>query len=242
MASIAGIQQSLASTSNQFAKGWTTVAEKLETTYESISAKQAEQEARIDLFESQIKELHGLLGNIKRAKPLPPAASDFNFDRDVDQCILILRSKLSCTRASVRAAIGGWLQRAQIAEGDVDWEGDETGNKHVMRIRGARMYAARKDQQAIENQAQVKRELGLKYIRRELELHYPSLKYYSDKLIGEVSTQWKPLVRVEPLPGDVLPRFEFALENLRAFSIDKETILSGVKANYRQQSDAQWSV
>ncbi|CAK0862727.1 unnamed protein product, partial [Prorocentrum cordatum] len=269
---IAGVQSSLSSLATQFAKGWTSVEAKLESKIDSLADTQAEQEARIDHLEQEIKNLHQLLGNIKREKPIPPVATSSSFDRDVDACILILRTKLSSTRAAIKSSISAWLQRAQLDEGDVEWEGDETSNRHVLRVKGARLYAARKVQQAIgalrlpnnswerfkvaavscedqelfispdKNQAQVKRELGIKHVRRELELHYPSLKFFSDKTKGEVSTQWKPLVRVEPLPGDALPRFEFAMENLRAFSIDKDTILSGVKANYRQQSDTQWSI
>eukprot|EP00959_Pyramimonas_sp_CCMP1952_P288245 6027282-Pyramimonas_sp.AAC.1 len=57
-----------------------------------------------------------------------------------------------------------------------------------------------------KNVAQVKRELGLKRVRRELELHYGHLRFYSDKDKGEISCQWEPLVHVEPQAGEAPPK------------------------------------
>eukprot|EP00959_Pyramimonas_sp_CCMP1952_P099373 2077483-Pyramimonas_sp.AAC.1 len=47
-----------------------------------------------------------------------------------------------------------------------------------------------------KNPATIKRELGLKVVRRELAVLAPQLKFFSDKESGEISSGWEPLIKL----------------------------------------------
>lgn len=153
-------------------------------------------------------------------------------NRDADPTILLLRCKLSAATGAVQDALGDGFARANLDATEYDIECVPVSNKSVLRVKGAPPYAARKVQQAVgtdasttiagndsallspngdmqelflaidENASQIRREFGFKCVRRELELHYNHLRFYSDKEKGEVSCQWRLLVHMEPSVGE----------------------------------------
>ncbi|CAK0888071.1 unnamed protein product, partial [Prorocentrum cordatum] len=266
LAALANVQNSVATLTNTFTSSWNDIDKRTEARLNGVECRQSAQEARIDVLEGQIRSLTETLGDIKAARPAPAAAPGFN--RNTDPTILLLRTKLSCAKAGVLAALSDWLGRAQLNESDFSVEGEPVSNRYILRINGSVPYASRKVQQALgalrrhdqtwerfqcqapdnstqeifisgdKNVAQVKGELGLKRVRRELELHYGHLRFYSDKDKGEISCQWKPLVHVEPQAGEAPPKLSFCLANLNALGIDKTKILDGVMAGFKSASEA----
>ena len=79
-------------------------------------------------------------------------------------------------------------------------------------------------------------------MRKELELRHPDFKFYPDKENGEVSCQWKPLVKVEPAQGGEPPKLALALANLHLFKIDKGAVVDAVRSFYGKASATEWSV
>ena len=59
--------------------------------------------------------------------------------------------------------------------------------------------------------------------RRRCKLAHtaPTLKYFCDKDKGDISSSWKPLVSVEPNPGDNAPTVHYCIANLADIGIQK---------------------
>eukprot|EP00959_Pyramimonas_sp_CCMP1952_P452908 9467367-Pyramimonas_sp.AAC.1 len=55
---------------------------------------------------------------------------------------------------------------------------------------------------------------------------YPNVKVYGDKTKGELSHMWKPLVRVDPRPGEEAPVISFARANCEAAGVDVDFLRS----------------
>eukprot|EP00959_Pyramimonas_sp_CCMP1952_P474569 9503700-Pyramimonas_sp.AAC.1 len=88
----------MATFSNTFTTSWDDIEKRLEVIINSVETRQSTQEARLDVFEGQIRSLQGALGDITSARPIPPAAAP-GFNRNTDPTILLVRTKLSCAKA-----------------------------------------------------------------------------------------------------------------------------------------------
>ncbi|CAK0827585.1 unnamed protein product, partial [Prorocentrum cordatum] len=59
---------------------------------------------------------------------------------------------------------------------------------------------------------------------------------------GDISCQWKQLVRVDPQQGDAPLVLSFVMANVREFNLDKQGIVAGVKAPRTGSVKAEWSL
>ncbi|CAK0868678.1 unnamed protein product, partial [Prorocentrum cordatum] len=125
----------------------------------------------------------------------------------------------------VERAVAPWFQLAQIEKDDNFLSAGPGGERFTFRIKGNAAYAARKVSQAIgalrkpsgdwekfivsdvqsqsaelfistdKSPAMVKKELGLKQLRKAFEAEAAVFSYFSDKQKGEISANWKPLAK-----------------------------------------------
>eukprot|EP00959_Pyramimonas_sp_CCMP1952_P189715 3968716-Pyramimonas_sp.AAC.1 len=93
-----------------------------------------------------------------------------------------------------------------------------------------------------KNPAMVKKELGLKQLRKAFQEVDGNLRLFSDKAKGELSANWKPLVRFTPKPGDEEPILEWCMPNMLALGLDKDLVLQRFHASGHVAAPPQWSL
>ncbi|CAK0850244.1 unnamed protein product, partial [Prorocentrum cordatum] len=155
----------------------------------------------------------------------------------------------------VKSVVGPILEKNNMQLSEIVIESDPAAKRFVVRVSGSAPYASRKINQILssfkiavaqwerfcandvngtraqvhistdKSPSQVQRDILTKKIKTTLVNLYPDHHYHINKHLGEVSTQWKPLVRVTPRAGvGSKPIFEFAEANLAFFGIDRETV------------------
>eukprot|EP00959_Pyramimonas_sp_CCMP1952_P464341 9486425-Pyramimonas_sp.AAC.1 len=169
-------------------------------------------------------------------------------------------------------SLRSWISRNNLEDSETTLEGDAAAERFTMRVGGSRGYAERKvlqlmgslrkqdgtyerfacaDATGEEHEvfvstdkppAMVRRELGLKKIKNVVAQIKPGLKLFSDTIKGEISCQWKPLVRLVPQPGDTPPQLSFANANLESFGIAVPDLRRQLLAAFVQENAVQWSV
>eukprot|EP00959_Pyramimonas_sp_CCMP1952_P448027 9381524-Pyramimonas_sp.AAC.1 len=62
----------------------------------------------------------------------------------------------------------------------------------------------------------VKRELAVRAARNVLQDEFPNEKFFVDRDLGEVSCNWRPLIRVAPTSATEAPIIQWSTANLAA--------------------------
>ncbi|CAK0797946.1 unnamed protein product, partial [Prorocentrum cordatum] len=90
-----------------------------------------------------------------------------------------------------------------------------------------------------KNPFQIQREIGLKLLRAAIEQEYTGRRFYSDKVKGELSLNWKVFVRITPVPGvGEPPNIEWARNHIDALGLDRAK-LSEIAARVFAREEAQ---
>eukprot|EP00959_Pyramimonas_sp_CCMP1952_P380153 7964111-Pyramimonas_sp.AAC.1 len=154
------------------------------------------------------------------------------------------------------------FNKVNIGADDYTIEGGPTSKRYNFRFKGSAAYASRKVSQALgalkkddgdwmrfstlditnkrvevflsgdKNACQTKRELACKQIRRILERSHGDLRFFTDTQKGEISSQWKALVKVTFQHGDAVPCVEYSTANLQHLGIDKDALVAATNAEF----------
>eukprot|EP00959_Pyramimonas_sp_CCMP1952_P413456 8663817-Pyramimonas_sp.AAC.1 len=87
----------------------------------------------------------------------------------------------------------------------------------------------------------VRQEITLKQIRVRLAGLYPQARFFTDKALGSISSQWKQLIRVNVQSPPASATIEFCSANLAHLNFNEQAIrdaLVGVGA--REDENMQW--
>ncbi|CAK0838131.1 unnamed protein product [Prorocentrum cordatum] len=218
------------------------------------------QGSRLDRVEAEIRDLRAAM-DLDRASPPAPKVVDQSFNRPVDPSIIIIRCKLQTAMARVEASLDQWLAAGIVNGSDCQLKGDPTGTKFTLQVLGAPSYAARKVQQRLgnmrmenggfrrfepqsvtnengpifvgpgKNSVMVKKEIAPKTMVQILRHHHSSKRFYKDADAGEVSCNWRPLLKVTPISAtSPPPPIQRSPANLTAESICRNAIEGSIAA------------
>ncbi|CAK0838978.1 unnamed protein product, partial [Prorocentrum cordatum] len=217
--------------------------------------RQRSTEQKMQALQEKVERLEAILGIMQNEVPPTPTEENTSFDRKVEPCVLICRSKNIISRDElVKSVVGPTLEKNNMQLSEIVIESDPAAKRFVVRVSGSAPYASRLINQILgsfkiaaaqweiffandvngtraevyistdKSPCQVQREILTQKNKTTLVNLYPDHHFHINKQLGEVSTQWEPLVRVPPRAGvRSKPIFEFDEANLAFFGIDRET-------------------
>ncbi|CAK0875624.1 unnamed protein product, partial [Prorocentrum cordatum] len=228
---IAGIQSSVAALANTVNTSCSTLSRQVESRLASAEDKQKKTDTRVDQMERKIHELQAILG--------------------------VMQTKTNTPKQNILPALRNWLLRASLSPDDIQLETEPVARRFQIRVKGSAQYAARKVAMALsalrtgpqswerfhtndidgvpvdihvsadKSACQVKKELLLRQIRREVEHIHGEHRVFANKERGELSAQWKP-IRVEPVQNDRL-KIEWAMDHVTSLGIDRQRIEAAIE-------------
>ena len=218
---------------------------------------------------AELQRLVGVLRTEEPAQP--NIADRSAFDRKPDGALLVARTRTLCTMDAYKAVINPILEQNNLAAGEYEYEGSPASSRIQIRIKGAAGYASRRVAQIIGSQrlsdrqwarhtvedttgtntdlfldsdkspCQIKREQLVKAIRKACSEAYPTKKFFADRTKGTVSVGWKPIIMVNPNPGDAQPSVKWCEQNLVSERIDRNSVATGIAHLVDGPEPVQWS-
>ncbi|CAK0871117.1 unnamed protein product [Prorocentrum cordatum] len=204
------------------------------------------------------------------APPTPSITQSASFDRPPVSATIVARTRTNTAKQNILPALRNWLLRATLSPEDIQLEAEPVARRFQIRIKGSAQYAARKVAMALsvlrtgpqswerfhtndidgvpveihvsadKSACQVKKELLLKQIRREVEQIHGEHRVFANKERGELSAQWKPILRVEPVQND-RPNIEWAMDHVMSLGIDRQRIEAAIEPFLQGPAPVLWS-
>ncbi|CAK0855884.1 unnamed protein product, partial [Prorocentrum cordatum] len=220
---------------------------------ERTQREQEDEMARMSARITRLEEILGIMQKEVPQAVVDPSSNEFDRQPDPAILVIRCKSYSTKESVAV-SVVKPIIEKNNIPHSEVQFEGDPAGKRFVLRIKGSPAYAARRVGQIIgsfkisaqewrrfsamdsqntpsevfvsvdKSQAQVKREIVAKQLKRVLSELYPQHHFHIDKAKGEVSLQWKPLLRGVPAQGNEVPTIEYADVNLQHFNLSRTDI------------------
>ncbi|CAK0826778.1 unnamed protein product [Prorocentrum cordatum] len=228
MDSLGKLQASMDDIAKQVHKSCTDLSKQVERRLADVERHQQQTDSTVQKLSDKIERLEQILGLMRSEYP-PVRVEDSSFDRDPDPTVLVLRAKAMLPKANVdKDAVQPILERNNLSPTDVKLEGDPAGRRLLLRLNGNAQLAARRS--FPRTQKQVQTELLTKKLKAALSELYPAHNFHGNRDRGEISTQWKPLVRATPQPSQGSePTLELARASLVQFGFCADQIRAKFK-------------
>ncbi|CAK0841726.1 unnamed protein product, partial [Prorocentrum cordatum] len=260
MDSLGKLQASMGDIAKQVHKSCTDLSKQVERRLADVERHQQQTGSTVQRLSDKIERLEQILGLMQsESPPVRVEDSSFDRDPDPTVLVLRAKAMLPKANLD-KDVVQPILERNNLTPTDVQLDGDPAGRRSLLRLNGNAQLAARRVRQitgsfnisasqwqrfstadttgaatevfisTVKSQKQVQTELLTKKLKATLSELYPTHHFHGNRDRGEISTQWKPLVRATPQPGQGSePTLEFVRANLAQFGFSADQIRAKFK-------------